>query len=133
MFLAANIANVPPIPHPVWMMVIGIVAPLAGGRRAQGVHRKPCAGEALLGRTVFRRIQPGCWLRRFFGRGNGIDQPPFHRQRPFDLVAQQRLEVVRADTVRGRALAQQADEQGRPTVGDLGTAATASEGLRESE
>ena len=47
--LAGSIANLVALPHPVWMQVAAIVAPLAGGWLARRHHHKPYRGEPLLG------------------------------------------------------------------------------------
>ena len=49
LILAGGIANLLALPHPLWMQVAAIVAPLAGGWLAQRVHHKPYRGEPLLG------------------------------------------------------------------------------------
>ncbi|MDF0487963.1 hypothetical protein PX554_07455 [Sphingomonas sp. H39-1-10] len=47
--MAAALANVLTLPHPVWMIICAVVLPVLGGALAVGVHRKPYRGEALLG------------------------------------------------------------------------------------
>ncbi|RZF65255.1 hypothetical protein EWE75_06140 [Sphingomonas populi] len=47
--VAAALANVLTLPHPVWMKVCAVVLPIIGGALAARVHRKPYPGEALLG------------------------------------------------------------------------------------
>ena len=49
LFLAASVANQATLPHPLWMQVCAVLLPLLGGWLAQARHRKPYAGEALLG------------------------------------------------------------------------------------
>ncbi|WP_156363612.1 hypothetical protein [Sphingomonas sp. Leaf357] len=46
---AGGIANILALPHPVWMQVAAILAPLLGGWLAQRIHHKPYRGEPLLG------------------------------------------------------------------------------------
>lgn len=47
--IAAGLANVLTLPHPVWMMACAVVLPVFGGALAARAHRKPYPGEALLG------------------------------------------------------------------------------------
>jgi len=46
---AAALANVLTLPHPLWMKACAVVLPIVGGALAMWRHRKPYAGEALLG------------------------------------------------------------------------------------
>lgn len=48
-FLAGSMLNQANLPHPPWMLLCAVVFPVAGGWLAQRAHRKPFAGEALLG------------------------------------------------------------------------------------
>lgn len=48
-FLAGSATNQIALPHPWWMRVCAVALPVAGGWLAQRAHRKPFAGEALLG------------------------------------------------------------------------------------
>ncbi|CAN5281094.1 hypothetical protein BH10PSE15_BH10PSE15_14870 [soil metagenome] len=47
--IVAAVANVATLPHPVWMQACAVLLPVLGGGLATRVHRKPYAGEALLG------------------------------------------------------------------------------------
>lgn len=47
--LAAAVATVAALPHPLWMQACAGVLPLLGGWVAQRLHRKPYPGEPLLG------------------------------------------------------------------------------------
>lgn len=49
LLVAGGIANLVAIPHPLWMQVAAILAPVAGGWLARRVHHKPYRGEPLLG------------------------------------------------------------------------------------
>ncbi len=48
-FLAACVADLTMLPHPLWMTLVGAGLPLAGGWAAQRLHRAPYPGEPLLG------------------------------------------------------------------------------------
>lgn len=48
-FLAGSVLNQVNLPHPLWMLLCAVLFPVAGGWLAQRAHRKPFAGEALLG------------------------------------------------------------------------------------
>ncbi|MEG3088478.1 hypothetical protein [Sphingomonas sp. PB4P5] len=47
--VTGNVATLLALPHPLWMQVSAIVAPLAGAWLARRVHHKPYKGEPLLG------------------------------------------------------------------------------------
>jgi hypothetical protein len=47
--IAGGVANLVAIPHPLWMQVASIAAPIAGGWIARRMHHKPYRGEPLLG------------------------------------------------------------------------------------
>jgi len=47
--MAAGLANVLTLPHPLWMIVCAVVLPVIGGALAVRAHRTPYPGEALLG------------------------------------------------------------------------------------
>jgi hypothetical protein len=49
LLIAAGIANLVAIPHPLWMQVATFLAPMLGGLAASRLHRKPYRGEPLLG------------------------------------------------------------------------------------
>jgi hypothetical protein len=47
--VAAAVTTVTTLPHPLWMKVCAVALPMLGGALAGWAHRKPYAGEALLG------------------------------------------------------------------------------------
>ena len=97
LIVALGLWNLTQLAQPLWMQAMSVVAPLA---------------RLLAGRTAF---PPGAARRSVNQLGRFFRLR--HRQRPADLVAQHRLELVGADIVRGGALAQQRDQQRRAVRG----------------